>query len=480
MTKNLIPMPFSVTETADSFRLNDKTVIVVENADLAFIGRFLSEKLLAQTGMNISFGDEHSLTNVIRLSVVETLDVGAEGYTLVVEQDAITIQAAAPAGVFYGVQTLLQLIPLQGDPVIDGCVITDKPRFAYRGAMLDVGRHFFPVEDVKHYIDLMALYKFNKFHLHLTDDQGWRIEIKSWPNLTAHGSQTEVGGGKGGFYTQEQYSDIVAYAAKRYIEVIPEIDMPGHTNAALSSYPDLNPDGVDAPPLYTGTEVGFSTLTVHKELTYTFIDDVVREIAALSPSPYFHVGGDESHVTPLEDYRVFIQRVQKIVATHGKTMIGWEEIGQAPLVPGALAQHWFSDFARQAVLQGGKVICSPASKIYLDMKYDEACPLGLTWSGTVNTQQSYEWDPATLMEGVAESDIVGLESPLWTETIITRADMEYMIFPRLLGVAEIGWSPASGRSWGEYRTRLAAHGVRMAALGVNFYRDPLVDWDAAK
>lgn len=484
MSNLLIPMPTEWAETSDSFQINAQTMIMADSAEVPFsaetaaIAGTLSVMLFGRLGRYLEIGAGTLPSNFIRLSIAENSELGAEGYQLTVNQDGVLLRAAAPAGLFFGIQTLWQLIPLTGDLVIDGCVITDKPRFAYRAAMLDVSRHFFPVEDVKHFIDLMALYKFNKFHLHLTDDQGWRIEIKSWPNLTTHGGLTQVGGGKGGFYTQEEFTDIVAYAAKRYIEIIPEIDMPGHTNAALSSYPDLNPDGVDVPPLYTGTEVGFSTLTVHKDLTYAFIDDVVREIAALSPSPYFHIGGDESHATPMDDYRYFIQRVQKIVVSHGKTMVCWEEIGQAPIMSGTLAQHWFSDFAQKAVAQGGKAICSPASKIYMDMKYDESCPLGLTWAGTANTQQSYEWDPTTLMSGVDESEIVGLEAPLWTETIVTRADIEYMVFPRLLGVAEIGWSPATGRSWDEYRIRLAAHGKRLTALGVNFYRDPVVDWES--
>lgn len=476
--KTLIPKPMSIVAVDGKCRLAELSFIMSPSAHLSLIASYLSDALRVATGVSLVVieGTNSGLEGSVTLSLGDEAVYGAEGYRLSVMTNQISIEAAHPAGVFYGVQTLLQLIPTSGEAEIACCVITDKPRFTHRAMMLDVARHFFPVEDVKHLIDLMALYKFNKLHLHLTDDQGWRIEIKSWPNLTAHGGQTQVGGGVGGFYTQAEYADIVAYAAERYIDIIPEIDMPGHTNAALSSYPDLNADGVAAPPLYTGVEVGFSTLTEGKDLTYQFIDDVVREVAALSPSPYFHIGGDESHATPLEDYRTFISRVQDIITSHGKTMIGWEEIGQAPIARGTIAQHWFSDFARQAVAQGGKVICSPAKRIYLDMKYHENSPLGLTWSGTVNTQQSYEWDPATLMDGVAEADILGIEAPLWTETIQTRADIEYMVFPRLLGVAEIAWSPAHGRAWDEYRTRLSAHGRRLAARGVNFYRDPCVDW----
>ncbi|HEX5581241.1 MAG TPA: family 20 glycosylhydrolase, partial [Gemmatimonadaceae bacterium] len=225
---------------------------------------------------------------------------GAEGYMVDVTPERVTIEASEPAGLFYGLQTLRQMAPagvehkatLWRTVRIPAGRVTDAPRFTWRGAMLDVSRHFLEVDEVKRYIDLMALYKLNRLHLHLSDDQGWRIEIRSWPNLARHGGATEVGGGKGGYYTQAQYSDIVAYAAARHITVVPEIDMPGHTNAALSSYPELNCDG-KAPPPYFGVRVGFSALCVEREAVTRFVDDVVRELAPLTPGPWIHLGGDE-------------------------------------------------------------------------------------------------------------------------------------------------------------------------------------------
>ena len=211
--------------------------------------------------------------------------------------------------------------------------IDDRPRFRWRGAHLDVSRHFFSVAEVKRYIDLISQYKVNVLHLHLSDDQGWRIAIDSWPRLTSVGGSTEVGGGPGGYYTKRDYRELVRYAAARYITVVPEIDTPGHTNAALASYAELNCDGI-APPLYTGIDVGFSSLCVDKEITYEFLDDVIRELAALTPGPYLHMGGDEAHSTEDADYVRFIERVQPIVAAHGKRLMGWEEIAQAPLLPG--------------------------------------------------------------------------------------------------------------------------------------------------
>ncbi|MEZ4767983.1 MAG: family 20 glycosylhydrolase [Caldilineales bacterium] len=383
---------------------------------------------------------------------------------------------------FYGVQTLRQLLPAAVDPaaappdswLLPAGLVRDQPRFAWRAVMLDVARHFFPPDDIKRLIDLMALYKLNTLHLHLTDDQGWRLMIESWPKLAEHGGSTAVGGDPGGYYTQDEYRDLVAYAASRYIEVVPEIDVPGHTNAALASYPELNCDG-EAKELYTGIEVGFSSLCIDKDLTYAFLDDVIGELAALVPGPYIHIGGDEAHSTPAADYRRFIERVQPIVRAHGKQMLGWAEIAQADLAPGTVAQYWRDDFGSRAAAQGVKVIISPASRSYLDMKYDDATPIGQNWAGNISVEHGYTWDPAAVQPGVGEEAILGIEAPLWTETVRTVDDLEYLVFPRLLGYAEIGWSPAKGRSWDEYRPRLEAHTERLQALGVNVYRGWIED-----
>jgi hexosaminidase len=409
--------------------------------------------------------------------------LGEEGYELTITPERVSLAAYRPAGMFWGVQTIRQLLPpavecstAQAGPwEMAAGTIRDCPRFVWRGAMLDVARHFFGVADVKRYIDLIAGYKLNRLHLHLSDDQGWRLEIRSWPRLATHGGSTAVGGGPGGFYTQADYAEIVAYAQSRHIVVVPEIDMPGHTNAALASYAELNCDGV-APPLYTGIAVGFSSLCMGKEVTLSFVDDVVGEIAALTPGPYLHIGGDEAAAMGADDYVRFVERAQAIVRAHGKQMVGWEEIASAGLLTTSVAQHWHSDLARRAAKQGAKVILSPASKTYLDMKYDAATPLGLEWAGHVDVADAYAWDPAALVDGLAESDVLGVEAPLWSETLRTIADIEFMAFPRLAGIAEIGWSPAAGRRWEEYALRLGSHGPRLAALGVNFYRSPAVPW----
>jgi hexosaminidase len=342
--------------------------------------------------------------------------------------------------------------------------------------MLDVTRHFFTVEDVKRYIDLVSAYKINYLHLHLSDDQGWRIEIKSWPNLAIYGGKTEVGGGVGGYYTHEQYADIVKYADSRFITVVPEIDMPGHTNAALASYAELNIKG-KATDLYTGTEVGFSTLATKKEITYKFIEDVFGELASLTTGPYIHIGGDESHVTKKEDYIPFVERVQDIVIKLGKTPIGWDEISLGKLRPGAIAQYWSSaENANKAVAQGTKLLMSPAARAYIDMKYDSTTTIGYTWAGLIEVDKAYNWDPASLEQGIGKENIIGIEAALWSETITNMKEVEFLSFPRLPGLAEVGWTPSALRNWDEYKMRLGNHAKRFKAQDINYYPSKLVPW----
>ncbi len=491
--EQLIPKPVELEATGSSFRLTEDTDIYVQKtteqaAELEQVGQYLADKLMPATGFEIQVigTEEAPPAGHIFLALAEDNDaeLGEEGYQLDITEEQLKLSANTPAGLFRGLQTVRQLLPaaiekdsLQPGPwEIATGTIRDYPSYAYRGAMLDVARHFFGVEDVKRYIELIAFYKINVLHLHLTDDQGWRIEVKSWPRLTEHGGSTEVGGGEGGYYTQEQYTELVDYARKHYITIIPEVDMPGHTNAALASYPELTCDG-KAPELYTGIEVGFSTLCTDKEVVYQFVDDVVRELSALTPGPYFHIGGDESHVTAKDDYIYFVNRVQGIMQSHGKRMAGWDEITEAKLDSSSVAQFWANaDHAKKAVEQGVQVIMSPARKTYLDMQYDSTTQLGLHWAAYIEVDSAYIWDPATYVEGISKADILGIESPLWTETITTMDEIEYMVFPRLAGHAEIGWTPAEQRNWEEYKQRLGEHKARFEALGIDFYASPLVPW----
>ena len=419
------------------------------------------------------------------ISFVLTTDsaLGAEGYELTVSEQGVRIAAASSAGLFYGGQTLRQLLPpsaeLQhgdGSWQVPVGVVRDHPRFAWRGAMLDVARHFFTVDDVKRLIDLIAAYKLNVLQLHLSDDQGWRIEIKSWPRLTSIGGLTEVGGGEGGFYTQEQYREIVAYAADRFITVIPEIDLPGHTNAALVAYPELNCNGKDPVP-YTGIAVGFSSLCTRKPVVMQFARDVIHEVAAMTPGPYLHIGGDEADATLPREYAIFIGRVGEIVRAEGKTMTGWEEIAQADIDSGTVVQLWRSaDLAVLGASKGARVVVSPSPHVYLDMKYDSTTALGQNWAGYIEVDTAYVWDPATQAPALVASDILGVTATLWTETVTTMDEAEYLLFPRLAAIAEVAWTPPVDRQWDEFKVRLGRHGARMTARGINFYRSAQIPW----
>jgi hexosaminidase len=487
---NIVPAPVSLESASGAFAITPATKIVVPsgNDEAQRIGRVLSALLTTdpQAPVPVETGGEASGEGLIRLSLGDAgAPSGPEAYDLSIASSGVTLRAAQPAGLFYGVQTLRHLLPPAAEfeavrPLklaLPAGRISDTPRFAWRGAMLDVARHFFSVDEVKRYIDLLAMLKMNRLHLHLADDQGWRIEIRSWPNLTRHGGSTEVGGGPGGYYTQAQYSELVAYAAERFITIVPEIDMPGHTNAALASYPELNCDGV-APPLYTGIEVGFSALCVDKDVTYKFIDEVVKEIAALTPGAYFHIGGDEVKKLTDEQYRRFIERVQAIVKSHGKQSVGWDEIAPSPLLPDTIVQHWRpKSLPREAIEKKARLIVSPAHKAYLDMKYDRSTPIGLDWAARIEVRDAYEWDPAAIVEGVDPGSILGVESPLWSETTANIRDVEYLMFPRIAAIAEIAWTPRERRDWDEFKRRLGGQARRWTALGINFYRSPQVLWE---
>ena len=437
------------------------------------------------TGATVSGPLAEYVSETLGLAVVESggdvrLELGssaaADGYTLEVAPTGIRLAADAAAGLFAGVQTLRQLA---ANGPVPSVTIEDHPRFSYRGAMLDVARHFFAVADVKRYIDDIALLKFNHLHLHLTDDQGWRLEILSRPELTAKGATTQVGGGGGGYaaplyYTQEEYREIVAYAASRFITIVPEIDMPGHTNAAIVAYPELGDSPAEP---YEGIEVGFSSLAIGSESTYDFIDDVVREVVDLTPGPYLHLGGDESLSTTDEDFLTFIARATAIAAASGRTIVGWHEMGRSPDLPaGTVGQYWSfttpqegaAEHTLSFVEQGGRVIMSPADVAYLDMAYEPDATLGLVWAnGPMSLEQAYDWDPADIVPGIGEEQLLGVEAPLWTETVRSIGDAEYLAFPRMAAVAEIAWSPRGARqSFADFASRLGSIEAVWDAAGI--------------
>lgn len=442
----------------------------------------------------------------IRLSLDH--DGPAESYRLRSDVDAVHVAGADAAGLFYGVQTLAQAITADasgwGVPEME---IEDAPRFAYRGVMLDVARHFLDVATVCGYIDRAAGLKFNVLHLHLTDDQGWRIEMHSRRRLTERAATSSVGADGGGFYTHDDYRAIVAYAGRRHMVVVPEIDGPSHTHAVSLAYPELcappvisaqlqqqaEQDGTDLPVsgvAYEGIGVGFSSLRIRDEQTYTFLADVLTELAALTPGPYLHIGGDEALGTDADDYDHYIERVSRLVVETGKTAIAWHEAGVSGRVAeGTVGQYWgfvsptdgMDEKTRGFVRRGGRVILSPADAIYLDMKFDPDSPLGLTWArGVTSARRAYEWEPTAVIDGIDETQILGVEAPLWSETARTPADIDALAFPRIAAAAEAAWSPAWEslplRTWESFRSRVGGLGPLWTALGIRFTALPEIEW----
>lgn len=481
---DIIPKPLIYKKGEGKFILKKDASIYVkgnneeETEEISKIAEFIKEKLKTSTGfeLNIIKADSVPAGSIYLTTIGSEEDKGNEGYKMITTPENVKIIAYTPEGISRGVQTLRQLLPadIEKDTVVTDVewsipvsTIDDKPEYAYRGLMLDVARHFFTVDEVKRQIDHAAQYKINRVHLHLSDDQGWRLEIKKWPDLTAIGGSTEAGGGPGGYYTQEEFKDLVKYAAQRYVEIIPEFDMPGHSNAALASYGFLNEDGKKK-PLYTGTEVGFSSFMTHDEKTYEFIDDVIREVSEISPSKYIHIGGDEAMSTKKADYDYFVGRVSKIVEKYGKTPVGWDPIDTSSEIDSSVILQNWKDSNQAAREKNMHMIISIAKKAYLDMKYDESTPYGLNWAGYIPVESAYKWDPT---DYAPKKLVLGIEAPLWTETISDVKVMDYMIYPRLLGYAEIGWTPKEGRDWTEYKSRLESQGERMKNQGINYYNE---------
>lgn len=485
--EDFIPQPRTIQSSNGSFEMTAATPINIlgDEKKIQPLVDYFNKSISQATGFQLNSRTKGGASSGINLYLIDEGEEFNEGYRIEVVKSNLVISSKHEAGLFYGIQSLLQMFPPQIHSTsvqdvkwkIGTGNVRDNPAYAYRGAMLDVARHFFSVEDVKKVVDYLAAYKMNTLHLHLTDDQGWRIEIKSWPKLTKIGGSTEVGGGKGGFYTQEQYKEIVDYAAKHFVTIIPEIDMPGHTNAALASYPELNCNN-KSPELYTGIEVGFSTLCTDKAEVAKFVDDVIRELAELTPGDYIHIGGDETHATSEEDYIPFITMVQEVVKKHNKKAVGWDEIALGKLQENTIVQFWDdAENAKKGVLQEAKVIMSPAKKAYMDMQYDSTSRLGLHWAAYIEADDAYNWHPEDYVAGIKKENIMGVEAPLWSETIESIDDIEYMLFPRLTAIAEIGWVPKDRRSWESYSQRLAKHSEVWDIKDINYYRSPMVDWE---
>ena len=435
----------------------------------------------------------------------------AESYRLSVTTEGIALNAADYAGLFYGLQTLSQLMPpdavTSSDvssfdlPVLE---IDDAPRFTYRGVHLDVARHFFPPEFIKHYIDLLALYKINRFHWHLTEDQGWRIEIDQYPKLTevaAFREQTQIGHGLdefqgdgvryGGFYTKEEIREIVAYAQARNVMIIPEIEMPGHATAALAAYPEL---ACTEGPFEVAMTWGiFEDIYCPYEETFEFLENVLLEVVDLFPGDYVHIGGDEAPKTRWEESEYvqdlmvregfndveqvqgyFIRRIEKFLNEQGKRLIGWDEIIEGGLPPNATVMSWRGTIGGiEASRRGHDVVMTPYSHLYLDYYQSadqENEPFAIGGFLPLDTVYSYEPVPSQLRER-DKTRIIGAQANVWTEYMKTGEHVEYMLLPRMLALAEVVWSPAEAKNFTSFLKRIEWHLDRFDALGVN-YREP--------
>lgn len=491
----LVPLPASIASTDGApFRLGADTVVSGDRDAAAALVSLLE----ARTGTAPGDGEDGSIELRIEKG-------GApESYVLAADDASIVVTGADPAGLFYGVQTLGQLVRPDGAAwVVPAVRIEDAPRFAYRGVMLDVARHFQTVDTVKAYIDRASGLKFNALHLHLSDDQSWRLQLDSRPLLTELSSSSSVGGDPGGFYTKADYADIVAYAADHHMIVVPEFDMPSHTHAITLAYPELMEEpviddhmreiaashggelpvnGVD----YDGMAVGFSSLKIQNEATYDFAADAFGELAAMTPGPYLHFGGDESLATSDEDFDEFVSRVSEIISNLGKIPVAWHEAGSAKdLADDTVGQYWGfvtpTDGMDHKARAFAQVILSPADAIYLDMKPTASSDLGLTWAnGPTSVERSYSWEPSAVIEGLDDGDILGVEAPLWTETIKNLDDIDAMAFPRIAAAAEAAWSPATTeselRTWQSFRERVGAMGPLWTSLGIGFPASDEIPW----
>lgn len=407
-----------------------------------------------------------------------------ESYSITVDDRGVVLSAANPAGLRHASTTLLTLVERpenRGRPrpvELRGLRVEDGPLFAWRGLMLDVARHFQDVPTVLAVLEVMADLKLNRLHLHLSDDQGWRVQLASRPRLTEASGATAVDGDPGGFYTRADLRRIVAAAADLGIVVVPEIDTPGHVNAATHAYGELVPGGVPT-DAYTGIDVGFSRLHADLPGTAPFVHDVLGEVAGLVDGPWVHVGGDEALTLEREEYGRLVAIALDAVARAGRTPIAWQEVARVDPPPGTVLQLWDeregADAVVEAARRGARVLLSPASRTYLDLKYDADFPLGLEWAGHLPLRRAYEWDPLDALD-LPDGSLLGVEACLWSETVRSPEDLAALLLPRLAAVAEVAWAPASARDWDGFSARLAAFAPRWTAAGLAWTRTGDVAW----
>ncbi|MEZ5330056.1 MAG: beta-N-acetylhexosaminidase [Verrucomicrobiales bacterium] len=454
------------------------------------------EQLSKDTGRQWQIADA-SAPATVRLTRIEETGLGREGYDLDVTDDGITIRASADAGLFYGIQTLRQLCFPNEEGALPHLRIKDSPRFTWRGMHLDVSRHFFNGEFVRRYIDLLARHKLNVFHWHLTDDDGWRIELDCFPDLTERTAwrgknealppSYDTGDERyGGYYSKLEISDIIEYAAARNVMIVPEIDVPGHCKPVTVCYPELLCEG-EISSFKSVQDVSENLLCAGRDETFAFLAEVIKEVAALFPSPYIHMGGDERPEGPWEQcplcaHRIeaeglenidalqgyFMERVRTLVADQGKTMVGWNEITHGEKVDqSAIVTAWQDpEKGIEAARAGYSVIMAPAQHTYFDLAQGEdPSEPGLRWAGVVTLAKAYEWEP--IPDPELAKRVLGIQGCLWSETLVDEARADYMAFPRLCALAEVAWTPASRQSFLDFKERLVpAHMSRLDLAGV--------------
>jgi len=514
MDVNLIPLPEQLTVNPGSFELTPSTAVLYypDNEALKMNAEFLADLLSRGTGFEINVRAAKSSMPVKGniLLLLEGTEMKDEGYVLESGKKSVRIQSTTPAGVFYGIQTLRQLLPpgIETGPAeettqwhIPAVEIQDEPRYSYRGLHLDVGRHFFPVEFIKRYLDLMALHKLNTFHWHLTEDQGWRLDIKAYPKLAeiaAYRDETLVGhysdqpqkfdGERyGGYYTHEEVREVVEYARRLHINVIPEIEMPGHSQAALTAYPEL---GCTGGPYHVATKWGIfnEVYCAGKEETFEFLENVLLEVIDLFPYEYIHIGGDECpkerwEKCPACQARIkaeglkdehelqsyFITRIEKFLNAHDRQIIGWDEILEGGLAPGATVMSWRGmEGGIEAARQGHDVIMTPTSHMYFDYYQAPKEKEPLAIGGLLPLQKVYMFEPTPeALTGEEAEYVLGVQANLWTEYIPTGDYAEYMAYPRACALAEVAWTPQENRDYTDFHQRLQHHVKRLEAMGVS-------------
>ena len=522
---NIIPQPVQVIKHIGNFIITPQTSLVVANKEDIATASFLNKYLSDYYGFELAIVQKAS-NNFIKFKSLKKVDgLKSEGYSLKSGNGRVLIEGNSAIGTFYGMQTLIQLLPVEksNSLKIASIDVKDEPRFAYRGAMLDVGRHFFSVTFIKKYIDYLALHKLNYFHWHLTEDQGWRIEIKKYPKLTEIGSKRNgsiIGRypGKGsdniaeeGFYTQEEVKDIVKYASDRFITVIPEIEMPGHSSAAIAAYPMLScfpeekselSDSMISEKSKQELASGrtkivqetwgvFTDVYAPTEYTFKFLEDVLDEVMALFPSKYIHVGGDESPKDAwkrsefcqqlikekglkdehgLQSY--FIQRMEKYINGKGRTLIGWDEILEGGLAPNAIVMSWRGEEGGiAAAKENHQVIMTPGSHVYLDhsqTKNDSEVTIG----GFLPLETVYGYEPVPKELNEQQSKyVLGAQGNVWTEYMANPAKVEYMIFPRLSALSEVLWSAKEKKDWQSFQIKMETMKKRYTMWGANYFKE---------